>query len=152
MASSASDTCAARGSGDTGRSLHELVQGVAVELDAEPGPGGIASRPSANTISSTVSSLRSRDSHSSAGRNSKNGMCGVTVARWAATATEMPVFHACGTTLSPASAAMSHTRRASVRPAHPADVGLYHVHRRALDQLPELVPGGEPLTAGDRHR
>ena len=81
-----------------------------------PGRAGIPSRPLSKTSSSTVSSLRSRDSHSSAGRNSKNGMCGVTVARCAAAATEMPVFHACGTTRKPASPAMSHTRRASVNP------------------------------------
>src|SRR5581483_5159680 len=81
-----------------------------------PGFAGGRSVPFSNTSSSTVSSFRSRDSHSSAGRNSKNGMWGVTIASWAATATEIPVFQACGTISRPRAAASSQTRRASVRP------------------------------------
>ena len=132
------------------RHLGELLERVTVELHADAGSLAGAERPSWNTSSSSTSSLRRRDSQSSAGRNSKNGMCGVTIASCAATATEMPVFHACGTTSR--SRLGGHPRDAPRlgQPADPADVRLRDVRRSPVDQCRELVrvvshsPCGDP--------
>ena len=59
----------------------EPLESVAVELDPEARPLRRGEGAVLEASSSIVSSLRSRDSQSSAGRNSKNGMCGVTIAR-----------------------------------------------------------------------
>src|SRR5205085_329645 len=68
---------------------------TALSSSSRPSPGapGNERLPWSNTSWSRTSSLRKRDSHSSAGRNSKNGICGVTTASCAATEIEIPVFH-----------------------------------------------------------
>ena len=83
-----------------------------------------------------TSSLRRRDSQSSAGRNSKNGMCGVTIARCAATATEMPVFHACGHDEQVVLCGHPHDAARLGESPHAPDVGLRDVHAAALDAAP----------------
>ena len=115
-----------------------------------PAAAAAARRPSRNTSSSRVSSRRSADSHSSAGRNSKKGMCGVTIARCAATATEMPVFQACGTTSRSCrrpgrrrGAPPSARRRGRRRAARPAP-------RRARAARGTRARRGQPLAGGDR--
>ena len=73
------------------------------------------------------------------GRNSKNGRCGVTIARCAVAATEMPVFQACGTTSSSCSAARAQTRRASVSPPTRPTSGCSTCSASRRDVLLELV-------------
>ena len=79
-------------------------------------------------------------------------MCGVTIASCAATATEMPVFHAWGTTSRSCSAAIArHAPRLGQSPDAP-DVGLRDVHAASLDQGRELEARRQPLALGDPHR
>ncbi len=79
-------------------------------------------------------------------------MCGVTIASWAAAATEMPVFHAWGTMSRPALGGEVADAASLGEPPDPADVGLRDLHAADVDQHLEVVAGREPLARRDPHR
>ena len=79
-------------------------------------------------------------------------MCGVTVASCAATATEIPVFQAWGTTSRSRSAAICATRLRLGQPSDAPDVRLGHVDAAALEQVGELVSRAQPLALRDPYR